>query len=153
MAETKTLYLDLVPSAQDNLTAAIERVESVGLSAAGAARHVVEPYINAVRGTVEYLGTDHNQLLELDPGIRVEARRAAARVPHRAGRRPPGQAGRPAPDQGAHHQQRRRLGTARRGDAAPRSGQGWHHAGDAGPSPGQAIAPSSWDIVPASRCT
>jgi hypothetical protein len=68
MSETKTLYLDLVPSTQENLTAAVERLENVGLAAAGAARHLVEPYIEAVRSTQRYLSLDHGQLVDATVG-------------------------------------------------------------------------------------
>ncbi len=69
MAETKTLYLDLVPGAQENITVALDRLESVGLSAAGAVRHIVEPYITAVRNTGEYLSVDHTQVLDATVGF------------------------------------------------------------------------------------
>jgi hypothetical protein len=68
MSESKTLYLDLVPSAQENLTAAVERLENVGLAAAGAARHLVEPYIEAVRSTQRYLTVEHTQLVDATAG-------------------------------------------------------------------------------------
>ena len=68
MSETKTLYLDLVPTAQENITGAVERLENIGLAAAGAARHAVDPYIEAVRSTRRYLSVDHTQVLDATVG-------------------------------------------------------------------------------------
>lgn len=68
MSETKTLYLDVVPTAQESITAAVERIENVGLAAAGAARHLVDPYIDAVRATRRYLSVDHTQLADATVG-------------------------------------------------------------------------------------
>jgi hypothetical protein len=69
MSETKTLYLDLVPTAQDSLTAAVDRLDSIGLAGAGAVRQVVEPYLSAVRSTARYLSVDHGQVLEATLGL------------------------------------------------------------------------------------
>jgi hypothetical protein len=69
MSETKTLYLDVVPSTQESLTAAVERLENAGLTVAGAARHLVEPYIDAVSSTRRYLGVDHTQLVDATVGF------------------------------------------------------------------------------------
>jgi len=69
MSETKTLYLDLVPTAQEGVSQAVERLDGVVLAAAGAARHVVEPYVNAVRSTVRYLSVDHAQLADATVGF------------------------------------------------------------------------------------
>ena len=68
MSESKTLFLDLVPSAQESITAAVERLEHVGLAAAGAARHLVDPYLEAVRSTRRYLSVDHTQLVDATVG-------------------------------------------------------------------------------------
>jgi len=68
MSENKTLFLDVVPSSQENLTAAIERVENIALSAAGAARHLVEPVLDAVDSTRKYLKLDHTQVVDATVG-------------------------------------------------------------------------------------
>lgn len=68
MSESKTLYLDLVPSTQEHLTAAIERVEGIGLAAAGAVRHLVDPYLDAFGATRRYLGVEHAQVLDATVG-------------------------------------------------------------------------------------
>ena len=68
MSETKTLYLDLVPSTQESITTAVEKIESVGLTAAGVARHLVEPYLDAVQSTRRYLSVDHTQLVDATVG-------------------------------------------------------------------------------------
>ena len=68
MSETKTLYLDLVPSTQESISTAVERIESVGLSAAGVARHLVEPYLDAVQSTRRYLSFDHTQVVDATVG-------------------------------------------------------------------------------------
>ena len=68
MSETKTLYLDLVPSTQESVSVAVEKIESVGLAAAGAARHVVEPFIDALQSTRRYLSVDHTQLVDATVG-------------------------------------------------------------------------------------
>ena len=57
----------------------MDRVESVALSAASAARHMVEPYITAVRSTGNYLSVDHTQVLDATMGFTsklVDQRRA-----------------------------------------------------------------------------
>ena len=68
MSETKTLYLDLVPTTQDSISSAMEKIENVGLAAAGAARHLVEPFIEAVQSTRRYLTVDHTQLVDATVG-------------------------------------------------------------------------------------
>ena len=68
MSETKTLYLDLVPTTQDSISSAVEKIENVGLAAAGAARHLVEPFIEAVQSTRRYLTVDHTQLVDATVG-------------------------------------------------------------------------------------
>lgn len=68
MSESKTLYLDLVPTTQEHLTAAIERVEGIGLAAAGAVRHLVDPYLDAFGATRRYLGVEHTQVLDATVG-------------------------------------------------------------------------------------
>jgi hypothetical protein len=68
MSETKTLYLDLVPSTQENLSVTVERIESVGLAAAAAARHLAEPFVDAVQSTRRYLSVDHTQLVDATVG-------------------------------------------------------------------------------------
>ncbi|TMD08156.1 MAG: hypothetical protein E6I76_13120 [Chloroflexi bacterium] len=68
MSETKTLYLDLVPSTQESITTAVEKIESVGLTAAGVARDLVEPYLDAVQSTRRYLTFDHTQLVDATVG-------------------------------------------------------------------------------------
>ena len=68
MSETKTLYLDLVPTTQDSISSAVEKIEYVGLAAAGAARHLVEPFIEAVQSTRRYLTVDHTQLVDATVG-------------------------------------------------------------------------------------
>jgi hypothetical protein len=68
MSETKTLYLDLVPTTQDSISSAVEKIENVGLAAAGAARHLVEPFIEAVQSTRRYLSVDHTQLVDATVG-------------------------------------------------------------------------------------
>jgi hypothetical protein len=68
MSETKTLYLDLVPTTQDSISSAVEKLENVGVAAAGAARHLVEPFIEAVQSTRRYLTVDHTQLVDATVG-------------------------------------------------------------------------------------
>jgi hypothetical protein len=68
MSETKTLYLDLVPTSQEHLTAAVERLEGIGLAAAGAVRHLVDPYLDAFGATRKYLGVDHTQVVDATVG-------------------------------------------------------------------------------------
>jgi hypothetical protein len=68
MSETKTLYLDLVPTTQDSISSAVEKIENVGLAAAGAARHLVEPFIEAVQSTRRYLSVDHTELVDATVG-------------------------------------------------------------------------------------
>ena len=68
MSETKTLYLDLVPSTQESVSVAVEKIESVGLAAASAARHLVEPYLEAVQSTRKYLSVDHTQVVDATVG-------------------------------------------------------------------------------------
>ena len=68
MSDTKTLYLDLVPTTQDSISSAVEKIENVGLAAAGAARHLVEPFIEAVQSTRRYLSVDHTQLVDATVG-------------------------------------------------------------------------------------
>jgi hypothetical protein len=68
MSETKTLYLDLVPTTQDSISSAVEKIENVGVAAAGAARHLVEPFIEAVQSTRRYLTVDHTQLVDATVG-------------------------------------------------------------------------------------
>ena len=68
MSETKTLYLDLVPTTQDGISSAVEKIENVGLAAGGAARHLVEPFVEAVQSTRRYLTVDHTQLVDATVG-------------------------------------------------------------------------------------
>ena len=46
----------------------MEKIENVGLAAAGAARHLVEPFIEAVQSTRRYLTVDHTQLVDATVG-------------------------------------------------------------------------------------
>ena len=79
MSESKTLYLDVVPATQESLSTAVDRLEVAGLAAVAAVRHLVEPYVAAVRATGRYLRLDHGQLADGTVGFAsryAEQRRA-----------------------------------------------------------------------------